>query len=165
MTTATQHKIQLVDPTGGGPGTEPTDAGGPAGRYQGEATGAAGQLQGKLGRDTAGDLRDNQRRVRVRRGLLRQEAQRLAPAEARGDGGAAPARGPDHHRDRGLRGVLVGQFARRNHPGAAGHPHGHYHHRRVRHHSASLHQADGRTGLPVYCLSSPDHERRRRRPG
>ena len=64
-----------------------------------------------------------------------------------------------------MRGLLVGQSARRNHPGAAGHPHGHHNYQRIRQHRRGLHPSDGRPRIPLPSLYPPHHQRRRHRAG
>ncbi len=57
-----------------------------------------------------------------------------------------------------MRGVLVGQFARRYHLGAAGAPHGHDYYRGVCEDGTGLHPPDGGSHISLPDLSSPHHE-------
>ena len=91
------------------------------------------------------------------------QAQRLAAAPSRNAGRPASQRRLRHRRRGRLRRLLVGQSARRNYSGTPGHPRGHHHHQRVRHHCPRLHPADGRPRFPLPDVSAPHHQCQRRR--
>ncbi len=71
---------------------------------------------------------------------------RTPEARRRGDNGC-----------RGLRGLLVGQSARRSYAGGAGASHGHHHNRRVREGGAGIYSASGYSRVSLPGVPSPHH--------